>query len=324
MINEPECDTNPTSIEPNVIESKIVPKPSVAVRSLKQMLNETRAVEIEFFERVYELETEFQNRHELVYRKRCEIINGDYIPTEAEGLSDNDPQYTDDQNKKDQSSIPGPQAGVPNFWLSVLTAIFSDIHEDDRSILEHLTDVRGKNKPLSDLGFILEFYFTPNEYFDNAVLRKEYFYTSSDNKTIHEVPLIRKSVGCEIKWKDGKVPAYRSWFDFLSSSKVISNTEEEFMSYITGIQKDFEMGYFIKEHVIPRAVLYFTGEEKHVFNVGNYTTGFWSALPSTSSESLTEDSISLEVDSKSGSENKTEKEAQNQKIIIATEEESKA
>lgn len=233
--------------EPAVTESNA----SLAVQSVKQMLNETRAIEIEFFERVYDLETEFQNRHETVYRKRCEIVNADYVPTEAEGvLSDNEALHcTDEKNAKTQFKAP---VGVPHFWFNVLASTITEIHENDRPMLEHLTDVTGKNKPLSDLGFVLDFHFSPNEYFENAVLRKEYFYTSSDNKMIHEIPLIRKSVGCEIKWKDGRVPTHPSFFDFLSSSKMISNSEEEFMSYITGIQKDFELGYFIKEHVIPR------------------------------------------------------------------------
>lgn len=292
-----ESEIHPT--EPNVIGTKL-PKSnnpfSIAVRSLKQLQNETRAIEVEFFERVYELETVYQLRHEFVYQKRCDIVNGECIPAKTEGHTfDDGAQSADEKNTQPQMNLPGDgvvsQSGVPHFWLTVLTATLSEIHENDRPILEHLTDVRMKSKPLSDLGFILEFHFSPNEYFQNAVLSKEYFYTSSDNKMIHEIPLIRKSVGCEIKWKEGKAPTYASWFNFLESSKIISNSEEEFMSYITGIQKDFEMGYFIKEHVIPRAVLYYTGEEKNSFNIHNYTTGFWSS-PSTISS--TEDSVSSE------------------------------
>lgn len=333
MIDEvamPESVATPTTNEPNVIQTKspTIPKPnarSIAVRSLKQLQNETRTIEVEFFERVYQLETEFQKRHELVYQKRCDIVNGDYIPTEAEGLiCDNDDvaHCTDQKSTKSEidlqetSDYKVSPSGVSHFWLNVLTATIAEIHENDRPILEHLTDVRSTNKPLSDLGFVLEFHFSPNEYFENAVLTKEYFYTSSDNKMIHEIPLIRQSVGSEIKWKNDKAPTYRSWFDFLASSKVISNSEEEFMSYISGIQKDFEMGYFIKEHVIPRAALYFTGEESIVFNIGNYNSGFWSAsMSSTSSES-----VASEDGSKSGSENRTEKGARDQREIVAEDE----
>lgn len=303
-----ESEINPPVTESNFKAKKGSVLSSIAVRSLKELQNETRAIELDFFERVYELETKFQKLHESVYQKRFEIVKGEYIPTEADG------SQSADENSLEQKKLPGK--GVPHFWLNVLTSTFTDVHEKDRPILEHLTDVRSKNKPLSDLGFILEFHFSPNDYFENAVLTKEYFYTSTDNKMIHEIPLIRKCVGCEIKWKDKKAPTHLSWFDFLASSKIISNSEDEFMSYITGIQKDFEMGYFIKEHVIPKAVSYFTGEETNLFNICNYTTGtFWSSLSSISAESSTEASVSLDVESDSGSETKTETGAQEQRKI---------
>lgn len=293
------------SVEPNIFSD--LPKPHSlfrSVRSLKQLLDETRAIEVEFFERVYELETEFQKKHQLVYQKRYEIINGDYVPTEADGViseksesPSNDKKDCTNEKKLLEASAVVPKSGVPFFWLNVLTTTIAEIHENDRPILEHLTDIREQNKPLSELGFILEFHFSPNEYFENAVLRKEYFYTSSDNKMVHEIPLIRKSVGSEIKWKDGKAPTYPSWFDFLESSKAITSAEEEFVSCITGIQKDFEMGYFIKEHVIPRAVLYFTGEDQNLFNVYNYNSEYRSSMSSLSSASSeSDDSTSSELE----------------------------
>lgn len=62
------------------------------------------------------------------------------------------------------------------------------------------------------------------------------------------------------------------------------------MSFISGIQKDFEMGYFIKENIIPKAVLYLTGEKKDIFNVSNYSTEFWSSSSSSSTISSQDES----------------------------------
>ncbi|KAG4075749.1 hypothetical protein HA402_003575 [Bradysia odoriphaga] len=285
-----EAGPSASATEPNIIEPRGIPDRRInqplskAIGALKQLQSETRAIEVEFFQHVYQLEIDFQKEHDLVYQKRCDIINGNCPPTEV----------TDVQldAEKQQSNLPKDvaedrQCGVPHFWLNVLRSSLPDVHENDMPILQHLTDVRVRNKPMSDLGFILEFHFAPNEFFENAVLWKDYYYTSSDNKMIHEIPLIRKSIGCEIKWKPGKAPTHSSWFDFLSSSKIISDSDEDFMAYITGIQKDFEMGYFIKEHVIPKAVLYFTGEEKNSFTICNYNAGYWTPA-SPSSESLSE------------------------------------
>lgn len=297
MIHEPELETfetipttanEPNIIEPSGIRDRRISGISKAMGALKQLQSETRAIEVEFFEHVYQLEVDFQLKHDSVYQKRCEIINGSCAPTEIADF-----QPTDDEKSETSSPEDGAekkQSGVPQFWLTVLRSSLPDIHENDKPILQHLTDVRAKNKPLNDLGFILEFHFAPNEFFQNAVLRKEYHYSSSENKMIHEIPLIRKSVGCAIEWKQGKKPVHCSWFDFLSSSKIISDSDADFMAYISGIQKDFEMGYFIKEHVIPKAVLYFTGEEKNCFSICNYNAGYWTPVSSSSSSSTSESS----------------------------------
>lgn len=290
------CETDLTKNEPNVMktgetnEQKLYTLP-LPLRALRKLQNETRAVQFEFFERIYELETEFQKKHEVIYKKRYEITNGEYVPTEAEGNIYNiDVPGSCDDKKADEQIVPetnDPKSknGVPLFWLHVLSSAFRDIHENDRPILEYLTDIRVSNKPLSNRGFILEFEFSPNEYFENAVLTKEYFYCCSD-KTVNEFPVIRKSVGCEIKWKDGKSPTYCSWFEFLQSSKAVCDSEDAIMSYVSGIQKDFEMGYFIKEHIVPKAVLYCTGEKSDLFFVPNYNPEYWS---DSSIDSPTED-----------------------------------
>lgn len=67
-------------------------------------------------------------------------------------------------------------------------------------------------------------------------------------------------------------------------------------------------------------MLYFTGEERHVFNVDNYTTGCWSSLSPSSPEILTEESDSSDSDeSRSESEDKTEALDQN---LVAVEDET--
>lgn len=62
-------------------------------------------------------------------------------------------------------------------------------------------------KPLPEMSFILEFHFSPNDYFENSMLTKEYLMKCMPDNEMpftFDGPEIYKTVGCEIQWKDGK------------------------------------------------------------------------------------------------------------------------
>ena len=71
-------------------------------------------------------------------------------------------------------------AGVPKFWLSVLSNYKNTderIEEHDLPILEHLQNVTMVYSP-EDADkdyFDLVFHFSPNEYFKNETLTKRYY-----------------------------------------------------------------------------------------------------------------------------------------------------
>jgi len=75
------------------------------------------------------------------------------------------------EEKKDEDS-----KGVPEFWLTIFknVELLADMIQDhDEPILKHLTDI--KVHYLEDpMGFALEFFFSPNDYFENRVLTKTY------------------------------------------------------------------------------------------------------------------------------------------------------
>lgn len=57
------------------------------------------------------------------------------------------------------------------------------------------------------MSFTLEFIFSPNEFFENDILTKEYFMKcelDAEMPFTFDGPEIYKSKGCEIMWKDGK------------------------------------------------------------------------------------------------------------------------
>lgn len=245
------------------------------VQALRKLQLETKDIQSEFFKEIYELEIEFQKKHELVYKKRSDIVNGIGGATNVQVCE-----------SAEATSAPG----IPTFWSNVLSSTLFEIHKNDRPILKHLTDVRARNKPFSELGFRLEFDFSPNEYFENETLTKEYFYTCLENEMIQHGPQIYKSVGCEIKWKNGKTLADDSFFNFFRSKTEAEETIGGDEMY--GMSNDFEMGYFIKERIIPRAVLFYN--ENHCMDAtllsANSSSSFEPLSPSTSSMFLNQSS----------------------------------
>lgn len=177
--------------------------------------------------------------------------------------------------------------GVPDFWLMVfknVDMLAEMIQPHDEPILKHLQDV--KLKLNEGTGFTLQFVFEPNEYFTNPVLTKDYFirFTVEDENPLgYEGPDIIKCTGCTIDWKKGKNVTVKvvkkvqkhkgrgtkrtvtktvqndSFFNFFNPPQVVEEEEpdEETEALLTA---DFEIGHFFRESIIPRAILYFTGE----------------------------------------------------------------
>merc|ERR1712121_297178 len=138
------------------------------------------------------------------------------------------------------------------------------------------------------MGFILEFHFSPNDYFTNKVLTKEYEMKCEpmeDDPFSFEGPEIYKCKGCTIDWKKGKNITVKqvkkkqkhknkgnvrtitkqvkadSFFNFFDPPQVPDDVDaevdEETQALLTA---DFEIGHYINERIVPRAVLFYTGE----------------------------------------------------------------
>ncbi len=72
--------------------------------------------------------------------------------------------------------------GIPDFWLKVLLHnSLTDVMvaEYDQPILKHLHDIKCRIVTGIDAGFIIEFHFSPNEYFSNDILTKQYIFNQS-------------------------------------------------------------------------------------------------------------------------------------------------
>lgn len=153
-----------------------------------------------FITEIRELEKKYDEMYQTIYQKRADIISG---KVDVEGAAASEEPL-----------------GIPDFWLTALTqnnVVASFIEDHDIPILKHLTNVTSKF--YGDLaGFVLEFHFSPNEYFENPVLTKTFHIPDYIERTSTAVDAdqenededgygqedVKEIIGCDIKWKPGK------------------------------------------------------------------------------------------------------------------------
>lgn len=270
------------------------------IKALKKLQLESTNIEAKFYQEIHELECKYHNLFIPQFEKRSVIINGGYEPNDDEcdfPSDDDDEEELTNELKtkvKIEDAKPDEKAenikGVPEFWLTIFknVGMLSDMVEaHDEPILKHLTDIKVKLSQ-SPMGFSLEFHFSPNEYFTNSILTKEYSMKCLPDETdpfSFEGPEIYETKGCTIDWVKGKNVTLKvvkkrqkhksrgslrtimktvqndSFFNFFSppagSSETDAIVDDDTQSLLT---TDFEIGHYIRERIVPRAVLYFTGE----------------------------------------------------------------
>jgi len=186
--------------------------------------------------------------------------------------------------------------GIPKFWLHTLRnanddALLGIVQPHDEEILENLTDIKVSLNSPDNTGFTLSFYFKENEFFSNSVLTKLYVLRPEhdpESPLEYDGPEIFKCEGCPIDWKEGKDVTQKtikvkkikskkgsktpdkaitkevkidSFFNFFQPPSVPEDpTEEMSDEHRATLAIDFDVGFAIKEKIVPRAVLYFTGE----------------------------------------------------------------
>lgn len=203
-----------------------------------------------------------------------------------------DGEKKDDEKKEDSEE---PAKGIPEFWLTIfknVDMLQEMVQEHDEPVLAALTDVKvtfsdGSNQT-TPMGFKLHFYFGPNEYFTNSELTKEYEMKCAPpegDPFSFDGPEIYRCKGCPIAWKEGKNLTVKtvkkkqkhkskgnvrmvtkqvkndSFFNFFDPPPLPEDPEAEVEAETQELlTADFEIGHYIRERIIPRAVLFFTGE----------------------------------------------------------------
>ncbi|XP_028406490.1 nucleosome assembly protein 1-like 1 isoform X1 [Dendronephthya gigantea] len=291
------------------------------IKALKNIQVSCMKLEAEFYRDVHALECKYAEKSKQLYEQRDSVINGDYEPTdeECEWASDDEDEEdggdneqklsqnelkdkaTLDENKVDTETLPENVRGIPEFWLTAMKNVdhIADmIQEHDEPILKNLTSIdlkfideektsqeSGEGEKEVTMGFVLEFHFAPNAYFNNSVLTKTYKLSCEIDKEApfgFEGPEITHTTGCTIDWKKGKNVTVKvikkkqkhkgkgqgkyvnktvkadSFFNFFTPPEVQEEEMDEETEQL--LEADFEIGHFFRENLIPKAVLFFTGE----------------------------------------------------------------
>ncbi len=189
-----------------------------------------------------------------------------------------------------------PGNGVPNFWLTVLKNLDSydyPIQPRDELCLKYLIDIRCIP---NFTNFTLEFHFLPlNPFFTETILTKHYsihFELDESNPyRSYDGPEVDQCLGCLINWKSdhnltirkrnkrirnkitGQIrfvqvdESIKSFFDFFSPPIIPADGINEMTDDDQiHLEADIEFGLLLKQRVLPRAILYYTGEALPVFD----------------------------------------------------------
>jgi len=196
-----------------------------------------------------------------------------------------------EEEKKAQEEKDKDVKGVPHFWLTIfknVELIADMIQEPDEPALEALKDLTVTFTEKDPMSFTLHFHWAPNDFFSNEILTKTYELKcepQEDDPFAFEGPEIIKCTGSSIDWKKGKNLTVKqvkkkqkhkskgsirtvtkqvkadSFFNFFDPPIVPDDpnaeVDEDTQALLT---VDFEIGHYIRERIVPRAVLFFTGE----------------------------------------------------------------
>lgn len=267
-------------------ELDLPPEVRRRVNAIKNIQLETTKIEADFFKEVHKLEIEYAKKYDPLYKWRAQIVSGEVEPSASEckligeenERTDNEIQENDNESAK----------GIPGFWVTIFknTEILAEMTQPhDEPILESLLDIRVSFP--ETMGFVLEFVFAENEFFEERILTKTYHMKSEPDVTdpvAFDGPEIIGSNGCTINWKKGKNVTQKivkkkqrmrgkgqtrviqktikedSFFNFFSPPAMPEDEEsvdEELEALLT---TDFEIGQYIRERIIPKAIWYYTNE----------------------------------------------------------------
>lgn len=258
------------------------------IKALKKLQVDYLKLNGEFYKEAAALENKYFAKYNELFSKRNEITTGKHEPSEEEcEYKETNADLATDLAQASTSTE--AVTGIPSFWLTCMKNAIDGtndfITEEDEPILEHLTDVVIEDGVDS---FKLHFHFSPNDFFSNAVLTKEFklkLSPTEEDPFNFDGPEIIAMKGMKIDWKsDDKDVTQKkvtkkqknkktgvtrtvvksvqtdSFFNFFNKTEWVNDSEDMEEELAEAFHTDTNLGSFFRERLIPRAVLYFTGE----------------------------------------------------------------
>ena len=218
--------------------------------------------------------------HEIIWKNYIELfLSSDFLNSQS------------DHSRK----------GLADFWLIVLKNLDSydyPIRPQDELCLKYLIDIRCILNPANSesTSFTLEFHFLQsNPFFIETILTKQYSmrieFDDSNPYRSYDGPEIDHCHGCLITWKSdqnltirkrtkrirnkttGQIrlieveESVKSFFNFFSPPIIpVGGIYEMSNEDQLRLEADIEFGLLLKQRVLPKSILYYTGEVSAVFD----------------------------------------------------------
>ncbi|KAH8407169.1 hypothetical protein KR222_009964, partial [Zaprionus bogoriensis] len=241
------------------------------IGELKQLYLETINLDVKMQREIYDMEKQYEQKHNVIFDKRKKILELVSPTSTSSAVTESITfliLYFYSEFKKQNHGDSTPNENVSNFWLKVLKASYTEfISKKDEKILSHLIDIRTEHFNEAVVKFVIEFTFEKNEFFKNRVLSKTYILNclpDEEDPLAYDGAEIVKCEGCHIEWKqpfNTDKTDQPSFFDFFNPPNLPEDPEDPNFCDINAIlQNDFELGFYLKERVIPKAIIFFTGE----------------------------------------------------------------
>ncbi|KAH8585234.1 nucleosome assembly [Cryptosporidium sp. chipmunk genotype I] len=235
-----------------------------SLKKLKDLQTEFNLIEKEYLAEMRKLRSKYEAQYNQIYYRRDQILESGTV---------------------EESGTPG----LPQFWITAMRnsrMLGSAIEEYDIPILSYLKNITTEWTSEQQSGFILNFNFAPNPFFEGTNIKKEYVMVFLED----DEPLLSNTVVSKIEWKQGKDPTQEvvvrrqrhkqskevrivtetvhreSFFNFFKSLNVPSDEELakmdrfDIMELESTVETDYEMGVFIRDKLIPYSLYWFTGE----------------------------------------------------------------
>uniref|UniRef100_A0AC35TN05 Nucleosome assembly protein n=1 Tax=Rhabditophanes sp. KR3021 TaxID=114890 RepID=A0AC35TN05_9BILA len=250
------------------------------LKALKKNQDDVFKIEDEFYQKLMDIEVEFNAKYAKVYEDRRALVNGLREPS-ADELNEKIIAAVDIEHEAKMCVGPVETTkGIKDFWFNTLLHhqhIGDQITEKDGEILKELKDITLDyfKKSDEDQGFVLSFIFGENNFFEQEVLKKTYQTSThpmeGDLKWNYAGNYITSVESTHIAWKAGKNPGQGvnaaagpkkmvetpSFFDYFKiNNKIDHNSDEDERDLLN----DFDLGQILRDEVIPRAILIYTGE----------------------------------------------------------------